>query len=216
MSYLKKQIDALSSHERVQLFEKLNSHISIAISLGKYLDSHLEEHRAEILDLLLLNTDIEMLAKLHNADDALIAADYEDKVDLYIIGGAAVSFHVEDFRGTMDIDVATRLDDVLKEILILFDINNNALATANLAEGYMDRSIHFDYFKCLNVFIASKVDLILTKIQRSDSVDGEDINQLLSVMDQEEKNLLLKLGDAMASYMSSNFKQDWAYYRRSL
>lgn len=94
----------------------------------------------------------------------------------HILGGTALLFHGIEAVVTIDIDVANRLTDEVRELVDPL-LNDNASEVAVLPESYEKRLIPYkpDVFKNMSVYILSAEDLVITKLGASRHKDIEDL-----------------------------------------
>lgn len=100
------------------------------------------------------------------------------KIKLNLIGGTALLFHRIVGISTVDIDVANKLKEDVKEVCEPF-ISDEASYVATLAKNYEQRLVpyHADEFDCLDVYLLSIEDLIISKLGAGRFKDFEDLTK---------------------------------------
>lgn len=167
--------------------------------------------RTLLHDCLLVNiTD-----RLCEADRILFANNLTARLEL--VGGSALILHRIISLSTRDIDTVTKLDQIVREILLPFDINNNARNVSVLHPSYSSRLCHTpNSYNALDIYLVHPVDVFLLKLQRLTPKDGEDIESLLTSFTSEDKKVALTIGIEMCTYMPSSFVANFSYYKRFL
>lgn len=156
---------------------------------------------------------------LKSFDEALTSHKLKSKIRLEILGGAAMLLHhsKREYRRTVDIDTIT-LPSEIRLLAARYGINSNVNNVAVYPPGYhlrLEKSR--SRYKNLEVYYLSKIDMILTKIQRYDNKDSLDLhNGELFDLTLAEKQTLIELGETMSNYMSFIFKENWNYIKRGL
>jgi hypothetical protein len=167
-------------------------------------------HPGEILEETIISRGISksVLAKI----DTII----NEKIEIIMLGGTAVLFHCGDVRVTSDIDIYFQTDKY-KDLFLKYNINNRATYVANMPENYESRIIRImgNELDNLEVYILSKIDLVLTKTQRLTEKDVDDIEALIRKMEENEIKKLIFLGDKSTNeFLGVFFKDNWKYIKR--
>ncbi len=82
----------------------------------------------------------------------------------YILGGAAMIFHSLNYKMTLDIDMANKMEDNIKQLVGQF-ISDNASEVVVLGGNYKERAVRYrPEFTAIEVYILAKEDLLITKL----------------------------------------------------
>lgn len=99
------------------------------------------------------------------------------KPEFYILGGAALIFHGLNYLVTLDIDTANQISNDIKNSVRDF-INDEASYVTTLGFNYKSRAIKIcPELDMIDVYILSKADLIITKL---DTKRNKDISAIMS------------------------------------
>lgn len=96
----------------------------------------------------------------------------------HILGGTALLFHGVESVVTIDIDVANKLTDEIKQVVEPF-VSDAASEVAVLPKLYETRLVPYkeDCFKNIKVYLLSIEDLIITKLGAGRFKDIEDLTK---------------------------------------
>lgn len=128
--------------------------------------------------------------------------ELEKKIKFIIFGATALLLHTN-FRGTKDIDVyfEERVDRKAAEIMDKHSVNNRLeqLMNVPLPEDFIDRSILISEGSCIQVKLASKEDLVLSKLftTRGKNSDEEDLIKS-SILDDVDWTYIQDIYDEFA------------------
>ena len=113
--------------------------------------------------------------------------------DIYFLGGCACTLGEYTDRATMDFDFVN-LDYLAhygRVFAMLRDFDMLDYETTILSPKYKERALKLDKFKCMNVYILSVEDIIVSKIIRLADKDLEDINTLIEKADKSLINIVI-------------------------
>lgn len=144
-------------------------------------------------------------------DHKLTKLNLHEKISIYIFGGSALMF-ISNFRATSDIDVYIGTQGLDKHVIELFnDYNvNSSLESVMYFPPYEDfkdraKKVAVD-FTCLDVYVASKEDIVLSKVfsSRQTTKDFDDLVKHSDILDKVDMNYVKEMYDEYLSY--NNFR----------
>ena len=167
----------------------------------------------------------ELINFLKDIDQHLQEMRLQSKVNLFVFGGAAAVLGYRMPRGTMDLDVHLKQNEIELELiawagqgsdlekkhgLYLQSANTTLMA---IDPDWMARSkeILKDTFKILKVRVLSKEDLIISKLSRYNNRDRADIQFLTENHKVDQKKLLKYYRSARSYYVGDLRTLDTAF-----
>ena len=136
----------------------------------------------------------------------------EQSIEVTIIGGSAMVLMGCRGKITYDIDIINHFSDEILSYLESFSINNQAAHVAFLPKGFETRLKKTTYGTGnITYLIPSLEDLVLTKVNRLDTNDIEDLEHT-DILEKVDFNLLYELGEEMAS-RSIAFRANWGRFQ---
>lgn len=156
----------------------------------------------------------EVLENLRLADQYVTKA-FPDvkKVNLVVIGGAALILKGFENKSTLDIDSVFRIEGQLSDFLRSFSINSDAADVSILPQGYENRLERLELgLSTLEVNIVSNEDLVISKVGRFDHDDKRDL-ETTGILDAIDTETLVELGEDL-SKNNEKFKSNWTRFRK--
>lgn len=123
----------------------------------------------------------------------------------HVLGGSALVFHGVSSVATIDIDVANKLNDKIRNLVDDF-ISDNASEVAVLPKRYMNRLVpfHAEEFKHITVYLLSLEDLVVTKLGSFRHKDKEDLTKTDLMQKVNYDKLLEIIREEFDEEMKSN------------
>jgi hypothetical protein len=124
------------------------------------------QESSKIFDLYDLSDSVE--AELNNSlvivNEIVKRKQLDSKPEFYIIGGAAMVFHGLNYNATLDIDIANKIGDNIRDAISDF-VSDDASNVVILGDNYKSRAVKIkSNLDAINVYIVSQEDLLITKL----------------------------------------------------
>lgn len=133
-------------------------------------------------------------------------------IEVTIIGGSAMVLMGCRGKVTYDIDIINHFNEEILSYLESFSINNQAAHVAFLPLGFEERLKKTAYGTGnVTYFLPSLEDLVLTKVNRFDTNDVEDLERT-DILEKIDFNILYELGEEMAG-RSVAFRANWGRFQ---
>lgn len=152
--------------------------------------------------------DKSLASEQHNTlvmlDAALAKADLAMRPSFEILGGTAMTFHSIDAVFTVDIDLANKQQQQVRDIVEPF-VSDMAADVAVLPRNYKERLVPYGggEFESFDVYLLSVEDLVITKLGSWRVKDQEDLTKTDILKKADTNKVMHIINTEFDSTMSS-------------